>query len=227
MNTRVQYQSMVMAERTFLADVYGWMTAGLALTGLVSFELAHSPAFLMPLLANKPVFFGLMLLQLVLVVVLSARADRLSPAGATFTFLAYSALTGVTMSTLFLTFTSASIASTFFVTAATFGLMSLYGYRSKADLTSVGNICFMGLVGIILASIVNFFLRSAAVYWITTYLGIFIFVGLTAYDTQKLKDLVVDGSTESQEAVVGALVLYLDFINLFLQLLNFTGKRRE
>ena len=173
--------------------------------------------------------FGLFIAQIAVVWYLSARIGKMAPAAATATFLAYSALMGLTLSSIFLAYTEASIASTFFITGGMFGVMSLIGYVTKRDLTAMGNILFMALIGFLLASIVNIFLQSAAVYWILTYLGIAIFVGLTVYDTQKIKRLAagVNNSTDAQRvAIIGALMLYLDFINLFLLLLRVFGNRR-
>jgi FtsH-binding integral membrane protein len=145
-------------------------------------------------------------------------------------FLLYSALNGLTMSIIFLIYTSASIASTFFITAGTFGVMSAYGYFTKKDLTSIGNIAFMGLIGIIIASIVNIFLQSSMLYWLVTYAGVLVFVGLTAYDTQKIKKMSLEMDIESEEgskgAIMGALALYLDFINMFIFLLRIFGQRK-
>ena len=145
-------------------------------------------------------------------------------------FLLYSALNGLTMSIIFLIYTSASIASTFFITAGTFGVMSAYGYFTKKDLTSIGNIAFMGLIGIIIASIVNIFLQSPMLYWAVTYIGVLVFVGLTAYDTQKIKKMSLEMDIESEEgskgAVMGALALYLDFINMFIFMLRIFGQRK-
>ena len=163
-------------------------------------------------------------------IVLSAAINRIQASTAFLLFFVYSALTGLTLSVIFLAYTRASIASTFFVTAGTFAVMSFYGYTTQRDLTSWGSFLFMGLVGIILASLVNIFLHSETIYWVVTYAGILIFVGLTAYDTQTLKAMAqagfADEETERKSAVMGALRLYLDFINLFLMLLRVMGERR-
>ena len=155
---------------------------------------------------------------------------QMSAAQATGVFMLYSALTGVTLSFVFLAYTAASLTSTFLVTAGTFGAMSFYGYMTKRDLTAMGSFLFMGLIGIIIASLVNFFLQSPMVYWLVTYAGVLIFVGLTAYDTQKIKEMNILGNEgteeDTKEAVRGALTLYLDFINLFLMLLRVMGNRR-
>jgi FtsH-binding integral membrane protein len=154
----------------------------------------------------------------------------MSATTATAAFLIYAGLTGVTLSTLFLAYTQASIASTFFITAATFGMTSVYGATTKSDLTKIGNLCFMALIGLILASLVNIFMHNSLIYWVTTYAGILIFVGLTAYDTQRIKSLYLPSEEgtdlETGTAITGALALYLDFINLFIMMLRLTGRRR-
>jgi len=214
---------------SFLTSVYGWMTAGLGLTAVVALFTASSQAMLQLVFGNRLVFFGLIIAELGLVIALSAAIRRLSATAATGLFLLYAALSGVTFAAIFLAYTSSSIASAFFVTAGTFGAMSLYGYLTKRDLSSWGSFFFMGLIGFLLASLVNLWLQSALIYWVTTYLGIFIFVGLTAYDTQKIKALGaagLSGAEHRKAAILGALTLYLDFVNLFLLLLRLFGRRR-
>ena len=215
----------------FIRRVYNWMGLGLALTALVALYTASNPALLNFILGNSLLFFGLIIGQLGLVIVLSAAINRLQASTATLLFFLYSALTGLTLSVIFLTYTRASIASTFFVTAGTFGVMSFYGYTTQRDLTSWGSFLFMGLIGIILASVVNIWLHNQTIYWVVTYAGILIFVGLTAYDTQKLKEMAgagfADEETARKSAVMGALALYLDFLNLFLMLLRVMGTRNE
>ena len=217
-------------QKAFMARVHGWMAGGLALTGLFAMLVVNSPVLQRIILGNPIVFFGLIIGELVLVIGLSASMNRLSATGAAAGFLIYSALTGLTLSAIFLIYTSTSISTTFLVTAGTFGIVSVYGYTTKADLSSLGGLCMMGLIGVILASIVNFFLRSEAFYWMITYIGIFVFVGLTAYDTQKLKAMAAQLGGDSEQskkvAIFGALKLYLDFINLFLLLLRLLGRRR-
>lgn len=214
----------------FVARVYNWMGLGLATTAIVALMTASSPTLLSLVLGNQIVFFGLILGELGLVVALSAAIGRLQATTAALMFFGYSALNGLTLSVIFLAYTSASIANTFFVTAGMFGVMSLYGYATQRDLTSWGSFLFMGLIGIILGSLVNLFLRSEAIYWLVTYAGIIVFVGLTAYDAQQIKQMAAygfgDEETERKSAVIGALRLYLDFINLFLMLLNILGRRR-
>jgi len=218
------------AERSLFVSVYTWMGLGLALTALAALLTLSTPALLQLIAANRVVFFGLVIGELVMVVALSAAIGRLSAGTATLMFLAYSALNGLTLSIIFLAYTSTSIVSTFFITAGTFGAMSVYGIVTKRDLTSWGNFFFMGLIGLIIASVVNIFLQSSMVYWITSYIGVFIFVGLTAYDTQKIKRMgqsgFSDSATRHKLAIMGALTLYLDFINMFLFLLRIFGNRR-
>lgn len=215
-------------QRTILSQVYAWMTAGLLVTGAVAAYTANSPALLSLIFGSSFVLFGLIIAEVLLVIALSAMIGRISAGAATAMFLLYAALNGLTMASIFLVYTRASIASTFFVTAGTFGAMSLYGFTTKRDLTTIGNLLIMGLIGFFLASLVNIFLRSPALYWITTYAGIAIFIGLTAWDTQKIKAMSAMAVGEQQAgriAIMGALTLYLDFINLFLLLLRIFGRR--
>ena len=177
----------------FIRRVYNWMGLGLACTALVAYYTAASPNLTRLIFGNQLVFFALIIGELALVFALSAAIDRLQPSTATIMFFVYAGLNGLTLSVIFLAYTRASIANTFFVTAGTFGLTSLYGYTTKRDLTSWGSFFFMGLIGIILASLVNFFLQSEAIYWVITYIGIFVFVGLTAYDTQDIKNMAAVG----------------------------------
>ena len=214
----------------FFPKVYGWMTAGLALTALVALFTLSSKGLLELVFGNRLVFYGLIIGELGLVIALSAAINRISAMAATLMFLLYSALSGVTFASIFLVYTSSSIASTFLVASGTFAAMSLYGYATKRDLTGWGSFLFMGLVGIIIASVVNIFLHSEMITWITSYLGVFVFVGLTAYDTQKIKMIgqggFADGESQRKASILGALTLYLDFINLFLMLLRVMGNRR-
>jgi len=218
-------------EQSFITKVYGWMSFALIVTGLVAMVTASSPTMLSIVLENRIVFFILIIAELLLVGYLSAAVRTMSVPAAIVTFILYSALNGLTLSVIFLIYTAGSIASTFFITAGTFGVMSIYGYFTKRDLTTMGNLCTMALLGIIIASVVNIFLHSPAVYWMSTYIGIIIFVGLTAYDTQKIKNLNIIGNEgtdeDKKEAIMGALTLYLDFINLFLMLLRIFGQRRR
>jgi len=218
------------ATASFFPKVYGWMTAGLALTALVSLFTLTSEGLLNLVFGNRLVFYGLILGELGLVIAMSAAINRISATVATLMFLLYSALNGVTFASIFLVYTSSSIASTFMVAAGTFAAMSVFGYATKRDLTGWGSFLFMGLIGIVIASLVNIFLQSAMITWVTSYIGVFVFVGLTAYDTQKLKRIgqggFADGETQQKAAILGALTLYLDFINLFLMLLRIMGNRR-
>ncbi|MCS3409573.1 Bax inhibitor-1/YccA family protein [Serratia sp. AKBS12] len=217
--------------QTYMAQVYGWMTCGLLLTAFVSWYAANTPAILNFIFSSQIAFFGLIIAQLALVFVISGMVNRLSGAVATSLFMLYSALTGLTLSSIFIIYTYSSIASTFVVTAGMFGAMSLYGYTTKRDLSGFGNMLFMALIGIVLASLVNFWLKSTALMWAITYIGVVVFVGLTAYDTQKLKAMGEQLNPDDKDgfrkyAIVGALTLYLDFINLFLMLLRIFGNRR-
>lgn len=217
-------------ERTFLNQVYLWMALGLALTGIVAGVTALSPGVVVGLARNIGLFIVLALVQIGLVIWLSSQIMNLSLMTATIGFSVYATLNGVLFSSIFLIYTATSIASTFLVTAGMFGAVSLYGFTTKRDLTSMGSFMFMALIGLILASIVNLFFRSPVFYWIVTYAGIFIFVGLTAYDTQKLKMIhqqgFESGDVLKKIALLGALTLYLDFINLFLMLLRVMGRRK-
>ncbi len=213
---------------SFFPRVYGWMTLGLLVSAAASVALLSSPEALRFVFGSRMVFFGLILGELGLVFYLSARVLSMSPAAAKAAFVAFAALNGVTLASIFLVYTAASIASTFVVAAATFGATSAYGMATKRDLSGFGSFVVMGLFGIVIASVVNLFLRNEAVYWITTYIGVFVFVGLTAYDTWKLKQISVSatGEAAANVAILGALTLYLDFINLFLMLLRLFGKKR-
>jgi FtsH-binding integral membrane protein len=224
-------EGVAAAQGDFIRRVFNWMGLGLALTALVALYTTSNPRLLSLIFGNSLVFFGLIIGELALVVVLSAAINRLQASTATLLFFLYSALNGLTLSIIFLAYTRASITSTFFVTAGTFGVTSFYGYTTKRDLTSWGSFFFMGLIGIIIASVVNIFLGSPMIYWVVTYAGVLIFVGLAAYDTQKLKEMALAGfadeETARKSAVMGALALYLDFINLFLMLLRIFGSRRD
>lgn len=228
-NTIVQRSSTGL--QTFMAQVYGWMTCGLLLTAFIAWYAANTPAVMEVVFSSQITFFGLIIAQLALVFVISGMVHKLSPGMATTLFMLYSALTGLTLSSIFLVYTYSSIASTFVVAGGMFGAMSLYGYTTKRDLSGFGNMLFMALIGIIIASLVNFWLKSTALMWAVTYIGVIVFVGLTAYDTQKLKNIgeqIDTGDTQMMRkySIVGALTLYLDFINLFLMLLRIFGNRR-
>jgi FtsH-binding integral membrane protein len=218
------------AQQRFITKVYGWMCAALITTALVSYYTVTTPEVLRAIFGNQFLFFGLIIAEFAVVIILSAAINRLSGTAATALFFLYSALTGATLSVVVIAYTAESLTTTFLVTAGTFGAMSFYGYTTKRDLTSWGNLLFMGLLGIIVASIVNIFFASTLLYTVITYAGVLIFVGLTAYDTQKIKRMgasIEEGSeTERKGAIIGALRLYLDFINLFLMLLRILGRRR-
>lgn len=219
------------SERSFIAGVYGWMCFGLVVTAVVAMMVAFNAGLRQMILGQPRVVLGLFVGELVLVMALSWLIGRISSTVATVLFTLYAAMNGLTMSAVFIIYPLASVGAVFFVTAGTFGALSVYGYTTKRDLTSIGNLCFMGLIGIIIASVVNvLFLRSEAVYWVANYVGVLVFVGLTAYHTQKIKRIgaAVDAVSEDGRklAVMGALALYLDFINLFLLLLRIFGRRR-
>jgi FtsH-binding integral membrane protein len=221
----------IQAEQSrFITKVYAWMTFALIITGAVSIWCASTPSMIEFIFGNSLIFWGLIIAEFICVAVLVSTVSRISSNKATLIFIGYSALNGLTLSGIFLIYTSQSIASTFFVTAITFGVMSTYGYFTKRDLTSVGNLATMALVGIFIASIVNIFLGSETLYWIITYVGVLIFVALIARDTQKIKELNIIGNEgteqDKKEAIMGALTLYLDFINLFLFLLRLLGRRK-
>ena len=213
----------------FLSRVYGWMFAGLLVTAVTAFAVAASPALIEALILNRLVFWALIIAQLGLVIYLSARVEKVSPATAAGLFILYSALTGVTSSIILLIYTGASITSTFIVTAGMFGATAVFGTVTKRSLAGVGQFMFMGLIGLILASIVGIFWQSSALQFVISVVGVLVFTGLTAWDAQRLKQMAValpDGRVGAY-AVVGALSLYLDFINLFFFLLRFTGSRRD
>jgi len=217
-------------QATFINKVYGWMALALAIAGFVALRVASSESLVNTIASNQILFFGIIIAEVGLVIWLSSAIESMNATRAITLFLLYSALNGLTFSVLFLIYTAASIASTFFVTAGTFGVMSAYGYFTKTDLSSWGNILFMGLIGIIIASIVNIFWHSEVLYWAVTYIGVLVFVGLTAYDTQKIKRMSLEMDVESEEgskgAIMGALALYLDFINMFIFLLRIFGDRK-
>jgi FtsH-binding integral membrane protein len=213
----------------FLWKVYSWMAIGLGLTALVAFAVAGSADLQRLLIGNRLVFFALVIAQLGLVFFLSARADRLAPGTAAGLFTLYSALTGITMSVILLAYTGESVAMTFVVTAGMFGALALWGSTTKRSLAGAGQFFMMGLIGLILASVLGMFWHNDALQFLISVVGVIVFTGLTAYDAQRLKQMALalpDGQVGSY-AVVGALSLYLDFINLFLMLLRFTGSRRD
>ncbi len=218
------------AAATLFKSLYMQMAAALTITGLVAYFLSGSVDFWYFLAENSFAIWGIFIAQIVLVIWLSARLPKMSMTSATLLFILYSALMGVTMSTIFMIYTMSSIASVFFITAGTFLVMSLIGFFTRIDLTRVGSLLFMALVGLIIASVVNIFLHSETLYWVVSYAGVVIFVGLTAYDTQKIKNTFIQyGEVDEMGqklALFGAFSLYLDFINLFLHLLRIMGDRR-
>ena len=217
-------------QQRFITKVYGWMAGALAITGVVAMWTVGSESMISFIFLNRWVFIGLLIVKLLMVGSLAALVHKMSVTTATVIFILYSILTGFVFAGLFLVYTTGSIASTFLITGGMFALMSAYGYFTGNDLTKFGSLLFMLLIGLIIASIVNIFMNSSMLYWITTYVGIFIFTGLIAYDTQKIKNMgaeVSEGTDEYRKgAIIGALSLYLDFINLFLMLLRIFGSRK-
>lgn len=218
-------------QRRFMVRVYNWMAAGLALTAAVAGIVASDEAMLQLIFGNTIIVIGLVIAQLGLVFWLAARVHQMSAMTATTVFMGYSALTGLTFASIFVVYPIATVGSAFVVTAGAFGATSVYGYTTQRDLTSWGSFLFMGLIGIVLASLVNLWLASPAVQWVVTYAGVLIFTGLTAYDTQKIKQMNILGNEgteeDTKEAISGALALYLDFINLFLMILRIMGGNRD
>lgn len=213
-----------------MRSVYLWMVFALVITGLTAAYVANSPAYISALVNNPVLFYGVIIAELALVFILSGRIHKMSFTSASLMFILYSLLTGVSLSTIFLAYTESSIATTFLITAGTFGTMSLVGFVTKKDLSKLGGILFMALIGLIIATLVNIFLVSDTLGWIINYVGVLIFVGLTAYDTQKIKQMVREYGTDINEqtqkmALMGSLSLYLDFINMFLYLLRIFGSR--
>ena len=207
--------------------VYGKMSLGLLTTALTSFAVLSSPSIMSMLFSHQAVFWVLMAVELGLVIAISAAINKLSTATATALFYLYSVVNGVVLTPIFMVYTMSSIGFTFLITSLTFGAMTIFGYVTKQDLTKFGAILFMGLIGLIICSLVNIFLQSSALEWGISIVGVLIFVGLTAWDTQKIKEMasMADQSQVGKVATLGALSLYLDFINLFLYLLRFFGSR--
>jgi FtsH-binding integral membrane protein len=237
-NYQSQYRNMTIHDSravtiSFINRVYAWMCGGLLLTALGAYAVIASPELQKVVLKTPGVFLILILLTFGLVVGLSWGINKMNSTVAAVAFVVYSLLNGLTLSVLFYAYTKESLSLAFLVTAGTFGVMSLYGFITGKDLTAMGNLCLMGLFGIIIASVVNIFLRSSGMMWIISYLGVLIFMGLTAYDTQKIKEMSVamdsGGNSEHAKkyAILGALTLYLDFINLFILFLRIFGGRRN
>ena len=214
----------------FINKVYSWMSFALIITGLVAMWVASNETLMMSIFSNSLIFWGLIIAEFACVAYLVGAIEKMSAQLATSIFIGYSALNGLTFSIIFVIYTMDSIASTFFITAGTFAIMSIYGYYTKKDLTSIVNLAIMGLVGVIIASVVNWFMASEMLYTIITYIGVLVFVALIAYDTQKIKNMNIIGNEgteeDKKEAIIGALILYLDFINLFLFLLRIFGSRK-
>jgi len=212
-----------------MRKVYLWMTMALVITGFTAYGVANTPALKVALYSNPTIFWILAIAELALVFGVTAAINRISLTTATLMFILYSVLNGAMLSSIFLVYTQSSIATVFFITAGTFGAMALVGYTTKTDLSSMGKILFMALIGLIIATIVNFFVKSSGLDLILSYVGVLIFVGLTAWDSQKIKQMMLqapDASEGMQKmALLGALTLYLDFINLFIYLLRIFGKR--
>lgn len=232
MNTEISAISAgELEQRSFITKVYKWMGFGLLLTALSAYLAISSESIIMMLAENSMVFYLLIFAELGLVIYLSTRIQKMSAEAAAGSFIIYSILNGLTISLLLLLYTGESVAATFLSTALTFGAMSAFGYFTKRDLTTMGSYLYMALIGLIIASVINIFWANSTMYWIISYVGILIFVGLTAYDTQKIKKIgttvsLDDAQTNQKLAIIGALTLYLDFINLFLMLLRVAGDRR-
>jgi FtsH-binding integral membrane protein len=216
--------------RLAMRRVYLWMTVGLLLTAGVAYFVVSTP--LIQWVANPIVFYGAVIAELILVIVLAGRVNRMAPATAVGLFFIYAALNGVTMSLIFAIYTASSIAITFFAAACLFGAMTIVGYTTGRDLTKLGGFLFMGLLGFLIGSVINIFFASSTLYWILTFAGIAVFIGLTAYNTQRVKNMTLialqqgDALLEQRVGIMGALALYLDFVNLFLLLLRIGGRRR-
>ena len=212
-----------------MRKVYVWMTLALVITGFTAYAVASSPGILQAIYTNPILMWGLIIAEFVLVIGVSAALNRLSLTTATLMFILYSVINGALLSSVFVIYTASSVATVFFITAGTFGAMALIGYTTKTDLTSMGKILFMALIGLIIATLVNLFIKSSGFTLILSYVGVLIFVGLTAYDSQKIKQMLLQapdaGEGAQKLALLGALTLYLDFINLFLYLLRIFGKR--
>jgi uncharacterized protein len=214
--------------RDYMLRIYNYMASALALTGIVAYVFANSGMYLS--IARTPLIYVVMLAPLGLVMVLSFGINRLSAFAAQAIFWAYAALMGISLASVFLVFTGASVARVFFITAGTFAAMSLYGYTTRRDLSQLGSFLFMGLIGIVIASLVNMFIHSTAMQFAISVIGVLVFTGLTAYDTQSIKEMYFEGDgyeIAGKKAVMGALRLYLDFVNLFMMLIQLMGVRRD
>lgn len=230
-NELVRNYAAKAAQSALFRSVYLWMTLALAITGFTAMYIAKSYTFLEMIAQNSMMFWGLLIAEIGLVMYLSTRIQRISFTTATLLFIAYSIVNGLTISILFMVYTMSSIATTFFITAGTFGAMALFGYITKKDLTRIGSLCGMAVIGLIIAMIVNMFLHNSMMDMVISGIGVLVFVGLTAYDSQKIKQMLTGNDIEINEttqkiALMGALTLYLDFINLFIYLLRLFGDRK-
>lgn len=225
-----QEGTLTAAFPALMRKVYLWMTLALAITGVTSMVVLSNERFIFTILENQVLFWGLIIGELVLVFVISGMIHKMSITTATLLFVLYSVINGLTLSPLLYAFTETSIAKVFFITAGTFGVMSLIGYTTKTDLSSIGKILFMALIGLIIATVVNLFMHSSTLDLIISYAGVVIFVGLTAWDTQKIKNMLATCEEPNEQAhkiaLLGSLTLYLDFINLFIYLLRILGDRK-
>lgn len=223
--------AMSTAFSTLMRKVFIWMALALVITGVTAYGVATTPSLLIAIVTNKALFWGLIIAELALVFAVSGAINRLSLATATLLFVLYSVVNGATLSVIFLAYSMPAIIQTFFITAGTFGVMALVGYTTKTDLTSLGKLLFMALIGLVIATVVNMFVGSTGFDYILSYVGVLIFVGLTAYDTQKIKQMCMQapdaGEHMQKLALLGALSLYLDFINLFLYLLRIFGSNKD
>lgn len=223
--------SMSSAFPVLMRKVFVWMALALVITGVTAYGFATTPSLLIAIVTNKALFWGLIIAELALVFAVSGAINRLSLATATLLFVLYSVVNGATLSVIFLAYSMPAIIQTFFITAGTFGVMALVGYTTKTDLTSLGKLLFMALIGLVIATVVNMFVGSTGFDYILSYVGVLIFVGLTAYDTQKIKQMCMQapdaGEHMQKLALLGALSLYLDFINLFLYLLRIFGNNKD
>ena len=221
--------AMSSAFPVLMRKVYVWMTLALVITGFTAYGVATSPGVLQAIFSNPVLFWGMIIAEFALVIGVSAAINRLSLTTATLMFILYSVINGALLSSIFMIYTASSIATVFFITAGTFGAMALIGYTTKTDLTSIGKYLFMALIGLIIATVVNVFIKSEGFTYILSYVGVLIFVGLTAYDSQKIKQMLMQapdaGEGAQKIALLGALTLYLDFINLFIYLLRIFGRR--
>lgn len=224
--TTIVNNRAALAEVATINQSFGWMFVGLLVTTISSLLITTSQTLTNAISNNPFIYFGLIIAELIIIVVLSTKIQSMTFLEAVGAFFLYSFLNGLTLSSIFIVYTATSIVTTFFVTAIVFGVMAVYGYTTKRDLTSIGNLAFMALIGIIVSSLVNLFLKNNTVSYILSYLSIAIFIGLTAYDTQKIKEME-SYSDNKNLGILGALTLYLDFINIFLNLLRILGRQRE